>query len=153
MLFAGTLPAVRIFNLRLSALNAEEQAAIRRDVYLLSVGYWNELHPIYRKFILELIAHDYQAYLDFLHAETPLSVLRFTPSHSRLLYIMLHTLERAPHKRHSSYNKLAFATLLAFNMNLQINTLGDYIRAPKATAEEVWELLEELLGKVDIWSD
>ena len=143
-LFGKEKPSVRKFNAKMSELSAEERAYYRKVVCEVAFCEWRELNGVYRTFIHDFFAHDWQYTLEFLRDETVLETLTYSLREPDLLQRFVGLVEgKSPDYKIPSFVHLAFSLSLAFAFPFpyRIEYLGDKLREKKLTAEDIKTLI------------
>jgi hypothetical protein len=138
----GATPSVRRFKELISVFSEEEQKGYYHYVYDLALRPWGKCPRKYRIFFVDLIRHDRQRFLDYIHGETVLGALRHPVDDPRMFKKMCKLLSIVLTKRKFSYNHFSFSLLQSFDVRLKMSVLGDQIRTQSFYPEELLELLE-----------
>lgn len=77
----GKIPEVHAFNRSLDAMSKEVRRKYREKIYRVSFIVWTALTPSQKDFIVAVIIHDRQAYVDFIHQKTVMKRIRYTFRH------------------------------------------------------------------------
>ncbi|MDH6358180.1 hypothetical protein [Parabacteroides sp. PF5-9] len=141
-LFGGKRPSVRCFNRAIQHLTPQEKTNYYRKAYTMAVYHWEELPGWYRTFLINLVQHDWQQFLDYLHRETILGELTYSLEEPQLFKKVFNLLEKNRKNHKVSFNHLGFCILLSFKYSLKISTLGDCIRTARFTPEELMDMLQ-----------
>jgi hypothetical protein len=138
----GNAPSVRRFNKLLAGLPEEERKRHYHHAYHVAMHQWSNLPKRYQVFLFDLVKHDWQRFLDYVHQETILGVLIYPVEDAERIKKMIKLMAKNQTNQKVSYNHLAFCLLMSFGLDLQISTLGDQIRTISFYPEEMYELLE-----------
>ena len=137
----GQRLSVRKFKIALSALSPIEQQHYYYRAYHACQFDWETLPQYHRTFLINVIKNNRQPYLTYVLKHTALGALRYTLQDPGMSIKMFHLLEQKQKDHNISFNHLAFSFLCAFNCDLKISTLGDYIRTTSFTPEEALDIL------------
>lgn len=142
-------PTVSLFNQVLNNLSTKDQQRLRKDVFHLAFGHWNEIPAYFQKFLVRLFVHDREMLLCFLLEETPLKALRYPLLKPDLVLKLLFILEKNKTNGRISYLHLAFALLISFRYPYKLRTLAEYLRKQQPVAGD----LLQLAGIIEITGD
>lgn len=138
----GNHPTVSNFNRLLAHYPPEEKINLYHDACYLTLHEWNS-HPVkYKRFFVNLVKHDRQAYLDYIHQHTILGELRYPLDDPGMFKKMCHLVERKSTNHKVSYNHFAFSLLMVFDFNLKVRVLSNQISQSSFYPEELLELLQ-----------
>ncbi|MDR1937398.1 MAG: hypothetical protein LBQ73_02725, partial [Tannerellaceae bacterium] len=137
----GNNPSVRRFEAWLSGESPAERERYYRIAWHASLHQWGQCPKKYRVFLVNLIRHDWQGFLNYILDETVIGELRHPVENADLLKKAFHLLAQSHTKHRVSYNHLSFTLLLAFELRLKVSVLGDQIRTRSFYPEELLDLL------------
>ena len=141
-LLDGKRPSVRNFKNALTRFSAAEQEMYYRKAYQAMLSEWAGMPEWYLTFFIQLVRNDWQRFLDFLLSDTILGQLRYSLQNATMFKKVCSLLERHTKDTPVSYNHLAFAISLCFQVRLKISTFSDQLRTSTFYPEELMELLE-----------
>lgn len=148
-LFCGRIPSVREFNREMDKLSLPERLRFVYPIFRLGFSDWNSLPARSQAFILRVVEHDRQLWLDFLLGMTVMGSLRYQPGHPEALMRAVKIVEYVNRCGKASLNHLAMALLTTFEYNYRLSTMGDYLRQYVILPEHALQYI----GKLEIDSD
>lgn len=145
----GKVPDVNEFNRSLDAMSEEGRKKFLEKIYKVSFSVWTALPPSQQTFIEAVIAHDRQAYADFVQQKAVMGHIRYTLRHPALFIRTLHLIEAIERTAKTSLSRLAMSITICFNFSEKVKTLAENISKEKPTSKE----LLILSGKTEIKDD
>ena len=145
-------PSVPKYKKAIKKLTDQEAEQLRRDIFSLTFVYWDDLrdnnedHRDFKVFLLRFFRSDRQVVQDYIMKHTILGAIRYKPQHPELFISMLHIIEEANTIKGMSCKHLTSAVLMAFDFDLKVNTLNNYICNDRIDAERIMELT----GRIEI---
>jgi hypothetical protein len=145
-------PSVPKYKKAIKKLTEQEAEQLRRDIFSLAFVYWDDLrddnedHRDFKLFLLRFFRSDRQLVQDYVMKHTILGAIRYKPQHPELFISMLHIIEEANTIKGMSCKHLSSAVLMAFDFDLKVNTLNNYICNNRIDAEKIMELT----GRIEI---
>lgn len=131
------MPDVDEFNHTLDAMSAQGRKLFREKIYRLAFQIWHVLPQKHCVFIVGVIIHDRQAYVDFVIQQTVIGSIRYPLRYPRLFLRMLHLTEATERPASVSLNGLSMSVVISFETPWLISTMGDKISKGGVTYEEV----------------
>ena len=141
-LLEGEVPSVAKFKAKTMNLSSEERQQWLYMAFDTALHEWSELSSKYKRFLVNLIKSERQSFLDYIRQETILGELLFKPDNPVLLRKIAWLLEGGVKENKSSSWDLTFSLLLAFDLNLKLSSLHQYMRTDTFTTDDMVELLE-----------
>lgn len=144
-LFGDETPSVKLFKIRLKKLSEEEQLFYRKVALSAAFFDWENLPPRYQDFITRLFNHRKQKTLDYLLHSTVMGSLRFEPLDPELLQQVVTLVEGKQENGYApSFPELAFAFLLAFEVDYSVKYFSKQLRVNKLLEDDFWYLLKRV---------
>ncbi|WP_233564362.1 MULTISPECIES: hypothetical protein [Parabacteroides] len=147
MVQLGAKPTLQHFRKIVMNLPTRERAGFMKEAFGLAFSEWRSLDVVYQKFLVALIKSERQQFVEFVRKETVLGEFLYDLKNEDLFVRILNLLERPSKKHKTSYSRLAFSVLFAFNVDWEIKGLSDKIRYAKVDRDDLFELFEGI--KID----
>lgn len=144
-------PTLALYESAVKRLPAKKTEQLKKELFRLAFGYWDELPACYRKFFTRLYIRDREMLLEQVLLHTPLGKLRYKLHKPELLIKLLHILESGGKDRIVSYRHLAISLLLGFEFRFTPGTLNAYLRKPPKLIQP-GELLQ-MMGRIEVEDD
>lgn len=108
------------------------------------MNYWANLPVWYRTFLVNLVKHDWQQFVDYVRRTSILGHLPYTVQDRQLVRKVFGLLSRLqqPKGQKASLNHIAFVLCLGFDPERNVDYLAHAIGQGLMTPEEVIELKE-----------
>jgi len=143
-LFGKQRPSVKLFYKLLEGKTPEGKDAYYQYAYFLFMNRYHTLSKWYRRFLTTLVKHDWQRFFDYLMQTSGFSSLRGGIKNHHTFARLLHMLMADKENVITTYEQMAFFTMLSFDITLNINTLSSKIRQIQFTPETFFELAEHV---------
>jgi hypothetical protein len=98
----------------------------------------------FRTFFSHLVRAHRQEYMDFLHEKTILGSLRYRLDDGELFRKIVYSLERTHLATDASRMDLLFSLILAFDYDLKISAMNQYMKTDILDSADLAELLEKI---------
>jgi hypothetical protein len=138
----GNNPSVRRFNQLLAGLSDKERKRHYYHAYRVALQDYGKHPKKYRVFFVDLVKHDRQLFLEYIHNETILGQLIMLIDDPQLFKKMCHLMVQCTMNHKISYNHFSFCLLLVFGLQLKVRVLSEQLRDANFYPEEILELLQ-----------